>query len=151
MIHERQTGKDVGGRGHGQIEVSFRYMLKELRYTMNRPDITQRKLVIMYRRFGITHWSHLRGSRIPRSRTSLLLKMGSIGYPETSLRKTHFTLRNIPEDRRFHLHHGGSLKLRVNRPVRGSNDPVEIRTRHLPNISRGHDSCIKSFGGPVLM
>jgi hypothetical protein len=77
--------------------------------------------------------------------------MGSIDYPETSLRKNHFTLCNIPEERRFHLHHGESLKSRMNRQARVANDPVEIRTRHLPNISRGHDNCIKSFGGPVLM
>jgi len=38
VIHERQIGKDIGRNGHGQIEVSFRYILKELRYTMNRPD-----------------------------------------------------------------------------------------------------------------
>jgi hypothetical protein len=37
------------------------------------------------------------------------------------------------------------------RPVRVANDPVEFRTRHLLNTSRGHDNFIKSFGGPVLM
>jgi hypothetical protein len=77
--------------------------------------------------------------------------MGSIGCSETSLRKNHFTLRNIPEERRFHLHHGGSLKSHMNRPVRVANEPVEIRTRHLPNKSRGHGNCIKSFVGPVLL
>lgn len=39
----------------------------------------------------------------------------------------------------------------MNRPAKVANDPVEIRTRHLPNTSWVHDNCIKSFGGPVLM
>jgi hypothetical protein len=34
-FHELQIGKHIGGRVHGQIEVSFKYILKELRYTMN--------------------------------------------------------------------------------------------------------------------
>jgi hypothetical protein len=77
--------------------------------------------------------------------------MISIVCPETSLWRNHFTLRNNPEELRSHLHYGGSLKSRVNRPVRVAKDPFEIRSIHLPNTSRGHDNCIKSFGGPVLM
>jgi hypothetical protein len=38
------------------------------------------------------------------------LKMGPIGCPETSVQNYHSTLRNIPEERRYHLHRGGSLK-----------------------------------------
>jgi hypothetical protein len=38
--------------------------------------------------------------------------MGSIGYPETSVQKYHSTLRSIAEERRYHLHSGGSLKPR---------------------------------------
>jgi hypothetical protein len=30
--------------------------------------ITQRRMVILYRRFGTAYWSHLQGSRIPRRR-----------------------------------------------------------------------------------
>lgn len=52
-------------------------------------DITQRPLVISYRRFG---------------------KAGPIGCPQTSVNKYQSTLRNIPEEREPHLHLGGSLK-----------------------------------------
>ena len=38
--------------------------------------------------------------------------MQPIGYPETSVQNYHSTLRNIPEERRSHLHRGGSLKSR---------------------------------------
>ena len=36
--------------------------------------------------------------------------MGSIRFPETSVKDYHSTLRNIPEERRSHQHRGGSLK-----------------------------------------
>ena len=39
--------------------------------------------------------------------------MGPIGCPETSVRNYRSTLRNIPEERRSHLHRGGSLKSRM--------------------------------------
>jgi hypothetical protein len=38
------------------------------------------------------------------------LKMGPIRCPETSVNNYHMTPRNIPEDRRYHQHRGGSLK-----------------------------------------
>jgi hypothetical protein len=41
------------------------------------------------------------------------LKMGPIGCPETSVQNYHSTLHNIPEERRSHLHRGGSLKTRM--------------------------------------
>jgi hypothetical protein len=53
-------------------------------------DITWRIVVIPYRRFGTTFRA-----------------------PETSVSDCHYTLRNIREERRFHLLRGGSLKLRV--------------------------------------
>ena len=40
------------------------------------------------------------------------LKQGPIGFPETSVRNYHYTLRNIAEERRFHLLRGASLKSR---------------------------------------
>jgi hypothetical protein len=52
-------------------------------------DITQRRVVILYRRFS--------------SRPSSSLKMGPIRCPETSVKNYHWTLRNIPEDRRSHI------------------------------------------------
>jgi hypothetical protein len=54
-------------------------------------DITRRFVVIVYRRFGTTYWSHLHGSRV---------KMGPIRYPETSVNNYHTIPRNIPEERR---------------------------------------------------
>jgi hypothetical protein len=36
--------------------------------------------------------------------------MGLIGCTETSVTEHQSTLRNIPEERRFRLHYGGSLK-----------------------------------------
>ena len=38
--------------------------------------------------------------------------MGPTGCPETSVRIYHYTLRNNPDERRSHLHHGGSLQSR---------------------------------------
>ena len=53
--------------------------------------ITQRLMVITYRRFGTTFGT---------------------GSPETMVRNYHYSLRNYPEERRFHLFRGGSLKSR---------------------------------------
>jgi hypothetical protein len=39
--------------------------------------------------------------------------MGAVGCPETSVHNYHLTLRNIPEECRFHLHHSGSLKSHI--------------------------------------
>ena len=52
--------------------------------------ITQRTVLIPYRRFGTTYQSHLQGSRSP-------------SCPETSVRNCHYTLRNDPKERRSHL------------------------------------------------
>ena len=65
-------------------------------------DFTQREVVIPYRRFRTTYRSHLQGSRNQ--------KMGPIGCPETTVRNYYFALRKITEERRSHLHRGGSLK-----------------------------------------
>ena len=40
------------------------------------------------------------------------LKMGPIGCPEKLAKNYHYILSNFPEERRFHLLRGGSLKLR---------------------------------------
>jgi len=42
--------------------------------------------------------------------SSTPLKIGPIFCPETSATNYQSTLRNIPEERRSHLHRGGSLK-----------------------------------------
>jgi hypothetical protein len=66
-------------------------------------DITQRRVVIVYRLFGTTYQSYLKKSRSP-------LKMGPIGCPETSVQNYRTTLLNIPEERRFRLRRCRSLK-----------------------------------------
>jgi hypothetical protein len=58
--------------------------------------VTQRRMVILYRRFGTAYWSHL---QVPRSAilddwTSWPLKVGPILCPETSVKDYHSTLRN---------------------------------------------------------
>jgi hypothetical protein len=52
-------------------------------------DITRRRVLIRYRRFGTTYRSHIQGSRP--------LKMGTIHCPETSVSDYRGTLRNIPD------------------------------------------------------
>jgi hypothetical protein len=47
---------------------------------------------------------------------SLLLKMGPIGCPETSVRNHHYSLRNNPKERSSHLLRDGSLKSGVPPP-----------------------------------
>jgi hypothetical protein len=54
--------------------------------------ITQRRVVVPYRRLGTTYRSHLQGLRSPRP-----LKMGPIRCPETPVKDYHSTLRNITE------------------------------------------------------
>jgi len=52
--------------------------------------ITQRIVVIPYRRFGITYVSHLQRR-----------KFRPIGWPETTVRSCHYTVSNITEERSF--------------------------------------------------
>jgi hypothetical protein len=73
-------------------------------------DITQRRVVIVYRRFGTMYWSHLHGSRVWVGKDSWPVKMGPIHCPETSVNNYFTTPHNIPEERRSHQHCGGSLK-----------------------------------------
>jgi hypothetical protein len=65
-----------------------------MRYTLLW-DITQRRVVILYRRFGTT--SHHQASRSPRS-----LTMRPIRCPETSVKDYYPTLRVTPEVPRPH-------------------------------------------------
>ena len=60
-----------------------------------------------YAAYGAQSLSTFRGKL---SVPSWPLKMGPTGYPETSVRHYHYTLRNVPEERRSHLPRGGSLK-----------------------------------------
>jgi hypothetical protein len=66
--------------------------------------VTQRILVVAYRRFGTTYRSLFQGSW-----TAETLKMGLVGCPETSVNSYQHTLLNDPEERTPQLHGGGSL------------------------------------------
>jgi len=73
----------------------------------------QRRVVIPYRRFGATYRSNIQWSKSPiLSGARSLLTIELIGCPETWVRNYHYTLHNIPEERRSHLHHSGSPKWR---------------------------------------
>ena len=61
-------------------------------------DVTQRRSVVCYRRFGNFKLSHV--------------KMRLVRVPETSVTHYQSTQRNIPEERRSH-YRGGSLKSRM--------------------------------------
>ena len=64
-------------------------------------------VVTPYRRFGTTYRSHIQGSR---GLDSWPVKMGPIGCHETSVRKYHSILRNIPEDHISHVLRGWNPK-----------------------------------------
>jgi hypothetical protein len=72
--------------------------------------VTQRRVVILYRRFGTTNRSNKAGLL---HWTSWPLKVGQIRCPETSVKDFHSTLRSTPEERRSHQHRGGNLKPRI--------------------------------------
>ena len=63
------------------------------------------------------------------------LKVGPTGCAETSVTNYQSMLHNIPEERRLHLHRGGSLKLR-----KGKVDPV-----HALKAYRGVEVWLHSF------
>jgi len=78
-------------------------------------DVSQPLFVAICRHFGTTNCSHLQGFSFSRRFALGLLDPGrweKIGCPETSGNSYKLTLRNSPEERRFHLHGGGSLKSR---------------------------------------
>jgi len=77
--------------------------LQNMMRTVHFWAITQRVVVVPYRRFGTTHWSHIQGSRILRI-------IRPMGCPETSVRNYQYSPRNSPVECSSHLLHGGSLK-----------------------------------------
>jgi hypothetical protein len=64
-------------------------------------NITQRMVVKPCQRFGTTYQFHFQGSWNPR--ISWPSNMWPIGCPETSVRNYYYMLRNITEERRYHL------------------------------------------------
>jgi hypothetical protein len=65
-------------------------------------DISQRRVLIPYTRYGQPTDPIFKGQEIP-------LKMGPIICAETSVENYHSTLRNIPEECVSHLYHGGNM------------------------------------------
>jgi hypothetical protein len=74
-------------------------------------DITRRRAVIVYRRFGTTYRSHLPSVK-SRFCCRILDPWRWYRYviPETSVKDYHTTPRNIPEQGRSHQRRGRSLK-----------------------------------------
>jgi hypothetical protein len=63
-----------------------------------------------------------------------LLKLGLTACPETSVENYHSTLRHIPEERRSHLHRGGSLKWRETLFVYCDNFTEHVNTVGKENV-----------------
>ena len=57
-------------------------------------------MVILYRRFGQLIGPIFKGEEVQQEEKKHL-KMGPIGFPETSVKDYHSTLRNIPEEGRY--------------------------------------------------
>jgi hypothetical protein len=62
-----------------------------------------------YARVGPT----LQQRRLSLKKAAWPLKMWPTGCPETSVINYQSTLRHIPEERIYHLHHGGSLESQI--------------------------------------
>ena len=73
--------------------------------------ITQRVVVISYRRFETNYLSHLQESRIFFWIDPCM--WDPIGCPETSVTNYHYSLRNNPEERSSHLRRCGCLNSRL--------------------------------------
>jgi hypothetical protein len=83
--------KDIGnGQQYIKIDDWFQASASMLMRSTLFWDITQRRAVILYRRFGTKYRPRFQGS------------ISLIGCPETSVKDYHSTLRNIPEERRPH-------------------------------------------------
>jgi hypothetical protein len=70
--------------------------------------------------------------------------MGPMGCPETSAHNYQHTGRNNPEDRRPHLHRGGSLKSR-NHSCRCSDDSVVCKSG-MPYVGKSLGHALRSSG-----
>jgi len=71
-------------------------------------DITQCKVVILYRLFRTTYSSH---RRVSKKTNSWPLQMGPICCPEMPVREYHYKLRNNPEGWSSHPLRDGSLNI----------------------------------------
>jgi hypothetical protein len=90
---------------HGVVQPVINCWLQNMTRSSLFWDVTQRKVVVSYRRLGTTCRSHLQ-----RSWTAWPLKMEEIVCPETSVTKYQCTLLKIPKEGKSHLHRARSLK-----------------------------------------
>jgi hypothetical protein len=103
VINERTTVllQSNAAKTAWHTEKDSSYVLEKDPWGIRNPslfwDVTQRILVVTYRRFGTTYQTHLQGSSSPRR----CLKMGLTCCPERSVNKYQCTLRNIQEERRL--------------------------------------------------
>jgi hypothetical protein len=73
-------------------------------------DITRRRVVIVYRRFGKTYRSHLHGSRVRLGKEMPGLLTREDGTDTSwNVGKHHTALRNVPEERRYHVSFNSTL------------------------------------------
>jgi hypothetical protein len=80
-------------------------------------DLMWHRMVVRYQCFETTYQSPLQGSSSllkQSSQTASPLKTVPIGFPKTSITNYNSVLCKIPEEQRFHLHHGRSLQSHVN-------------------------------------
>jgi hypothetical protein len=114
-------GDNIMKKKHGGVNYIYvNFVLSWLKFCLDMNlsaffrNITRRRVVIVYRSFGITYRSRLQGSRVRDSWSS---KMGPIRCPETSVNNHHRRPRNIPEERISRQYRSGSLKSRLYRYV----------------------------------
>jgi hypothetical protein len=100
----------------------------------------------------LRYYAALSGSSVPTFRdnlsapSSLPLKLGPMGCPETSVRNYHSVLRNTPEERRSHVLRVGSLKSR-------SRQQFPLKRRNVPSTKLygaiSQDTVLKYVGTHV--
>jgi hypothetical protein len=98
-------------------------------------------VAIPHRRFGTAYRSHLQRSLIL---DSCPLKVGPIGYPETSARNCHYALRDIPEER-------SSLSVLYHQRYAFSvTDSVIQQNTTTPDHARTHTHAILHYQKAIL-
>jgi hypothetical protein len=100
------------------LEYIMESMHKQYIYTLFVPNnicisslfchVTQHRLVVVYRRFGANYRPHFHSTR-----TAWILNMGPTVCVEMSVTNQQSPLRNITEERVYHLHSGVILKSRA--------------------------------------
>jgi hypothetical protein len=77
-------------------------------------DVTQRRLVVSYRRFGTSYRSQLQGSIFKGRTVDWLIHEDGTDRLSRNVGNYQYTLRYIPEERICHLYVDGSLEFNIN-------------------------------------